>query len=180
MLRWWTNWMLVKPWLLLKYLARHESLERKQFQDFSVWSHETWMESPPYKISYCLYEVSQNQLNCWNQTKFTVPLDSESKHEVFIQSWASQIALDNFFFYFSKYHSIVPVHRDKHSDQRPCRYLDQFTLQTCRYVSIYMSCTGFAQGKWIIPSSATAFSHCNFAPICSWPLKMLWCFTFRM
>lgn len=40
----------------------------------------------------------------------TVPLDSESKYELFIQSWASQIALDIFFLSFSKYHSIVPVH----------------------------------------------------------------------
>lgn len=58
--RWWISWMLVKPWLLLKYLARLESLERKRFKDFSVWSRETWMESPPCKTSYCLYEVSQN------------------------------------------------------------------------------------------------------------------------
>lgn len=94
MLRCWINWMPVKLWLLLKYLARHEFLERRRFKDFSVWSCETWIQSLSGKIPPCLCEVSQNQLNCWDWAELTVPLGSESKYEMLIQSWASWVALD--------------------------------------------------------------------------------------
>lgn len=179
MLRGWINWMPVKLWLLLKYLARHEFLERRRFKDFSVWSCETWIQSLSCKIPSCLWEVSQNQLNYWDWAELTVPLGSESKYEMLIQSWASWVALDTplpphfYFFNSSKFHGLVP-YTQIISVIRGLGSPGGSTLPACSCVSTRMPCTGFVPGKWIIPSSAAAFFHGDFAPAGTGPLEAPW------
>lgn len=112
MLRWWINWMLVKPWLLLKYLAGCEFLERRRFKAF--WADPLRPEYKAHLVKYPPACVKSHRISFIIEIRLN-SLGSEPKNKMLAQSWASQIALDIFpththfyFFISSKFHGLVP------------------------------------------------------------------------